>query len=206
MVVWAALWSGMAGLAVVGVVMTAAEVQAAGTDDVYFRGSTRLWLFVAAVVAAMSLAMAPSLVGMGGTPRSGQSGGGFVLGLASLPALVAVLACLCNAWSLVRVRRRRRDALLHGTEFDAVVLEREHKPFAHDILSITLQTTLPDAVNTLRHQGGYRAEADHGVRSLRLVETCPGDQWGRLAPGRRVRVRLDPTNPACYALVLSGAA
>lgn len=206
MVVWAALWSGIAGLAVVGVVMTAAEIQAAGTDDVYFRGSTRLWLFVGAVVASMSLALAPSLVGMGGTPLRGQSGVGVLLGFASLPAIVAVLACLYNAWSLVRVRRRRSDALVHGTEFDAVVLEREHKPFAHDILSITLQTTLPDAANTLRHQGGYRTEADRGVRSLRLVETCPGDQWGRLAPGRRVRVRLDPSNPARYALVLSGAA
>ncbi len=203
MVIWAVLWSGVAGLAVVGVVMTAAEIQAAGTDDVYFRGSTRLWLLVAVVVAAMSFAIAPSLLGMGDTPAPVQ---GVVLGFSSLPAIVAVLACLHNAWSLVRVRTRRSDALLHGSEFDAVVVEREHKPFAHDILSITIETTLPNAAHRVRHQGGYRAEADNGTRSLRLTETCPGDQWGRLAPGRRVRVRVDPADHSRYALVLFDAA
>jgi len=197
------LWSGIAGLAVVGVVMTAADIQAAGTDDVYFRGSTRLWLLVAAVVAAMSLAIAPSVSGMGGVPAPVQ---GVVLGFASLPAIVAVLGCLHNAWSLVRVRNRRSDALLHGCEFDAVVVEREDKPFAHDILSITIEATLPEITERLRHQGGYRTEADRGTRSLRLIETCPGDQWGRLAPGRRVRVRLDPADPSRYALVLFDAA
>ncbi len=200
--IWAALWSGIVGLAVVGVVLTAADIQAAGTDDAYFRGSTRLWLFVAAVIAAISLAIAPSILGMGGAPAPVHDA---VLGLASLPAIVAIGACLHNAWSLYRVRNRRSDALLHGTEFDAVVVEREQKPFAHDILSITVEATLPQA-QRLRHQGGYRAEAEGGTRSLRLVETCPGDQWGRLAPGRRVRVRLDPADPSRYALVLFNAA
>ncbi|MGH1341425.1 MAG: hypothetical protein ACRBN8_07740 [Nannocystales bacterium] len=199
--IWAVLWSGLAGLAVVGVVMTAAEIQAAGTDDAYFRGSTRLWLFVATVIAAMSLAIAPSILGMG-TPASVQA---TVLGFASLPAVIAVLACLHNALALVRVRNRRSDALVHGSEFDAVVVEREHKPFAHDILSITIETTLP-AAGMMPHQGGYRTEADNGMRALRLVETCPGDQWGRLAPGRRVRVRVDPRDPSRYALVLFEAA
>lgn len=203
MVIWAVLWSGIAGLAVVGVVMTAAEIQAAGTDDVYFRGSTRLWLFVATVIAAMSLAIAPSIVGMGGTPARVQ---GIVLGFAALPAIVAVAACLHNAWTLVRVRSRRAYALRHCAEFDGIIVDRVHKPFAHDILAITVKTTLPRVAVGAKHQGGYRTEAESGTRSLRLVETCPGDQWGRLAPGRRVRVRVDPKDPSRYALVLFEAA
>ncbi len=200
---WAVIWAGIAGAAIIGVVVTAAEMQAAGTEDVYFRGSIRLWLLVAAVVASMSLALVPSILGVAAAPAPIQR---VVLGFTSLPAIVAVLACLHNAGSLAAVRRRRTDALRHGTEFDAVVVQREHKPFAHDILSITLETTLRAAANPLPHRGGYRIEASTQTRSLRLVETCPGDQWGRLAPGRRVRVRVDPLDPSRYALVLFDAA
>jgi len=196
-VVWAAFWSGVAGLAVVGVVMTAAEIQAASSDDAYFRGSARLWLFVGAVIAAMSVAMGPAIVGMG-YPKSAH---GVVLVFFTLPSVVAVSACWFNAWSLSRVRRRRDDALRNGQEFDAIVLEREHKPFAHDILAVTFETTLPPRAPAA-HRGGYRTEARGASQALRLVETCPGDQWGRLTPGRRVRVRVDPDDVSRYALVL----
>ncbi len=197
---WAVLWSGVAGVAVIGVVMTAAEIQAATSDDVYFRGSARLWAFVGMVVAAMSLAVGPAMVGMD-YPASVRP---VVVGCIAVPAVVAVAASWHNALSLVWVRRRRSDALRHGDEFDAVVVEREHKPFAHDILAVTLEATLPGAASG-RHTGGYRAEAAGGPRSVRIVETCPGDQWARLTPGRRVRVRIDPANTSRYALVLFDA-
>jgi hypothetical protein len=198
-VAWAVIWSGLAGLAVVGVVVTASEVQAARSEAAYFRGSARLWALVGAVVAAMSLAMAPTMMTMGGYPSSVQ---GVVFGFVALPAVVAVAACWHNAISLHRVRRRRHDALAMGDEVEAVVLEREHRPFSHDILSVTLEATLPGGEGSGRHDGGYRVPAREASQRLRLVETCPGDQWARLTPGRRVRVRLDPSNHDRYALVL----
>ena len=199
--VWAALWSGIAGLGVIGVVVTAAEIQAATSDDHYFKSSARLWCAVAAVVASMSLALLPSLLQMGGLAEAQR----VVAVCIGAPAVVAVLACLHNAWSLTSVRRRRAYALRNGDEVDAVIVERDHKPFAHDILAVTLEAKLPVASGT-SHRGGYRAEASGGSQTLRLVETCPGDQWGRLAPGRRVRVRLDPQDTSRYALVLFDAA
>lgn len=198
---WAALWSGIAGLGVIGVVVTAAEIQAATSDDHYFKSSAQLWCAVAAVVAAMSLAMLPSLLHMDGLAEAQRVVALFI----GAPAVIAVLACVHNAWSLTSVRRRRAHALRIGDEFEAVVVERDHKPFAHDILAVTLEATLPAATGT-SHRGGYRAEASGGTQTLRLVETCPGDQWGRLAPGRRVRVRLDPRDTSRYALVLFDAA
>ena len=197
MVIWAVLWSGIAGVGVLGVVLAAAEIQGASTDDAYFRGSARLWACVGAVVAAMSVALSPSVLDMGGYPRSAQE---VVLTGTMLPAVVAVGACWYNAWALVRVRRRRTDALQHGHEFEAIVVERERKPFAHDMLSVTLEASLPTG-GSPGHSGGYRTEARSGVRTLRLVETCPGDQWARLVPGRHVRVRLDPSDVGRYALV-----
>lgn len=194
---WAALWSGIAGLGVIGVVVTAAEIQAATSDDHYFKSSAQLWCAVAAVIAAMSLAMLPSLLQMGGLAEAQRVVAMFV----GTPAVVAVVACLYNAWSLMSVRRRRAYALRNGDEFEAVVVDRDHKPFAHDILAVTLEAQLP-VIHGTSHRGGYRAEACGGTQTLRLVETCPGDQWGRLAPGRRVRVRLDPRDTSRYALVL----
>ncbi|MFN3187542.1 MAG: hypothetical protein ACE37F_36425 [Nannocystaceae bacterium] len=199
--VWAALWSGVAGLGVIGVVMAVSEIQAATSDDLYFKRSSQLWCAVAAVVAAMSLAMLPALLQMSGLAETEHVVAGFI----GAPAAVAVLACLHNAWSLTSVRRRRAFALRNGQEFEARVVERDHKPFAHDILAVTFEATLPVAAGT-SHRGGYRSEAVGGTQTLRLVETCPGDQWGRLAPGRRVRVRLDPSDTSRYALVLFDAA
>ncbi len=196
---WAVIWSGLAGLAVVGVVVTAAEVQAARSEAVYFRGSARLWALVGVVVAAMSAAMAPAVMNMGGYPGVAR---GVVFGCMALPVVVVVTACWHNAWSLYRVRRRRQDALAFGDEVEAVVLGREHRAFSHDLLSVTLEATLPAGEDTRRHDGGYRTPARAASRSIRLVETCPGDQWARLTPGRRVRVRLDPANHDRYALVL----
>lgn len=190
----------MAGLGVVCVVVTAAEIQAATSDDHYFKSSAQLWCAVAVVVAAMSLAMLPSLAKMGGLAEAER----LVVGFIGAPAVVAVLACVHNAWSLTSVRRRRADALRNGDEFEAVVVERDHKPFAHDLLCVTFETTLPVATVT-GHRGGYRAEASSGTQTIRRVETCPGDQWGRLTPGRRVRVRLDPRDTSRYALVLFDA-
>ncbi len=196
---WAVIWSGLAGAAVLGVIVTVAQVQAAGSEEVYFRGSARLWALIGAVVAAMSTAMAPAIMHMGGYPGSAQ---GLVLGLAALPALVTVLACGFNAWSLDRVRRRRTHALATGEELEAVVIERDRRGLSSDILSVTLEVSLPPLEMGSAHEGGYRAPARADARSLRVVETCPGDQWGRLTPGRHVRVRLDPTDHARYALVL----
>ncbi len=198
---WAALWSGIAGLGVVGVVVTAAEIQAATSDDHYFKSSAQLWCAVAAVVAAMSLAMLPSLLHMEGLAEAQRVVAVFI----GVPSLIAVLACVRNVWTLTSVRRRRAYALRNGDEFEAVVIERDHKPFAHDILAVTLEATLPATTGT-SHRGGYRAEACGSTQTLRFVETCPGDQWGRLAPGRRVRVRLDPRDTSRYALVLFDAA
>ena len=195
--IWAVLWSGIAGLGVLGVVLAAAEIQGAGSDDAYFRGSSQLWACVGAVVAAMSVAIMPSMLDMGGYPESAQ---GVVYAGIMLPAVVAVGACWHNALTLVRVRRRRIDALALGDEFEAVILERERLPFAHDMLSVTLEASLP-AGGEPGHRGGYRCEARDGTRTLRLVETCPGDQWAKLAPGRHVRVRLDPRDLGRYALV-----
>lgn len=202
---WAILWSGVAGVAIVGVVLAAAQVQGANTEDAYFRGSARLWAFVGGVVLAMSTALAPPLMdpqNMGGMPSSAQAV--MMVGLAAPPVL-AVFACWRNAWSLTQVRRRRADALRHGDEFDAVVLEREYRPFAHDLLAVTVQTTIPLGA-AAHHEGGYRTPARGCAKQLRLVETCPGDQWARVAPGRRVRLRLDPDDPSRYALVLFDAA
>ena len=195
--IWAVLWSGVAGVGVLGVVLAAAAVQGASSDDAYFRGSSQLWACIGAVVAAMSVALSPSVLDMGGYPQSAQ---GVVFAGVMVPAVVMVAACWYNALSLARVRRRRVDALRLGQEFEAVVLERERLPFAHDMLSVILEASLP-AGGEPTHRGGYRCEARDGARTLRLVETCPGDQWAKLAPGRHVRVRLDPSDLGCYALV-----
>ena len=201
MVVWSAIWSAVAGLAVIGVVMTASEVQSATRAEVYFRSSARLWALIGAVVAAMSSAVGPSVLQMGEFPASAR---GVVLGFFVVPSLVAVGVCLHSAASLLRVGRRRARALDRGALVDAVVVERERRALGHDLLSVTVEASMPVG-EPEPHQGGYRApaEVDGPQRRVQWVDTCPGEHWGRLSPGRAVRVRVDPRDPRCFALVLS---
>ncbi len=192
-----------AGMMVAGVVTTAATIQGAVTEDAYFKASVRMWVLIAGVIGMLSLALAPAVAMMGDYPGSAQT---LVLGLFSVPAIVAVGGCLLNARALHRVRRRRCDALAHGDEIDAVVVVRDHKPFAHDILSITLEATVRDVAGAVEAVGGYRAPAPEPTQRLTFVETCPGDQWCRLEPGSSVRMRVDPRDRSRYALVLFDAA
>lgn len=202
--VWAALWSSVAGCAVLAVVTTAAEMQSAGSDDAYFRSSARLWVFVGVVVAAMSCALAPSLMPAplvaGGGSGAAQ---GIFQGFMVAPAAVATLVCWHNAWALQRVRQRRRAAREHGRLFEATVVDREEKFLGHDLFEVTLEVLVPSPRRAVPHQGGYRtAAADaQSLAIVRLVETCTGDRWGRLAPGTTVQVRVDTNNPRCFGLV-----
>lgn len=193
----------VAGTMVAGVVLTAATIQGAVTEDAYFKASVRLWVLIGGVISMMSLALAPAVSMMGDYPGSAKT---LYLGLFSVPAVVAVGACFVNAWALHRVRRRRSDALAHGDEIDAVVVARDPKPFAHDILSITLEATLRHEGGPSESVGGYRAAAPEPTQRVTFVETCPGDQWCRLEPGSTVRMRVDPSDRSRYALVLFDAA
>ncbi len=186
----------LAGLGVAGVVVTAADVQAAISDEDYFRGSIRLWVLLAMIAAALTAAVAPALVLLSGMPA-------VWIGALALPSAVAVGGCLANAWSLSRVQWRRRGALAQGDEVDAIVVARERKAFAPDILRVTVETRLPIAGPALPPaRSVYRDAAPEPSPGVQLVETCPGDQWSRLPPGTQVRVRVDPSDSSRYALVL----
>lgn len=197
--------AGLAGLCVVLVVVTAAMIQGALTEDAYFRGSARLWGLLGLVVAFMTAALGPTVMLMSGyrgaIPLTSSAS---VLGWIAVPAAVVVVGCFANAWLLERARRRRRYALAHGEEIDAVVVARDQRAFAHDILSITLEAQI-ESTMTRQPSRGYRNPAPEPqvtTQAVQFVETCPGDQWSRLEPGARVRVRVVADDLSRYALVL----
>lgn len=194
---WAVVTTSLVVLSLAFLVATIAQIQDAHDDDRYFRLSIRFWTTLAALGLALLVAFVPPVMDLRWLPHGAAE---VTTVLASIPALVVVFGGLWNAVHLVGARDRRRDALTCPDETEARVIARDRRLFGHDILSVTVEASVPSPAPG--RDLAYRWRESEPVERRRFVETCPGDQWGRLEPGARVRLRYDPRDPRRYAVVL----
>lgn len=197
--IWALATVGLIVLCVGLLVLTIGQIQHASAEGEYFRLSIRFWATLATLGALLFAAFAHPLLSWTSLPAPAAW---LTMGLVSLPIGVVIGGGLRNVFALTHASRRRRAALREGVEFEATVIERSRSVFAQDLFSVTVETDIP----TERPESGlaYRTRDLRRTKRCRFVETCPGDQWGRFEPGRVVKLRIDPRDEACYAVVLFG--
>lgn len=194
---WATSTSALVVVGVGFLVATIGQIHNATDEDDYFRLSIRFWAALAGLGVVLVAAFVHPVLALRWLPPQAST---LTMALVSLPVGVVIVGGLRNAISLVRARRRRRRALDSCVEVEARVVERQRRLFGHDILAITVEAEVPDPRPA--PDLAYRTRRPDPTRTLRVVETCPGDQWSRFAPGSRVRLRLDPADPAVFAVLL----
>lgn len=194
---WATSTCALVVLGVGFLVATIGQIHNATDEDAYFRLSIRFWAALAGLGFLLIAAFAHPVWALRWLPPQASA---VTMALVSIPVAVVILGGLRNATSLIRARRRRRLALRTGEEVEARVIDRTRRLFGHDILSITVEAEVPDP--GVDGDLAYRTHHPERTRRVRLVETCPGDQWSRFVPGSRVRLRLDPFDHAVYAVLL----
>jgi uncharacterized membrane protein YvlD (DUF360 family) len=178
-------------------VATVARIQDAADEDTYFRLSIRFWAVLAAVGVGVALVFVHPVLALLELPAHA---GSLTITLIGLPVVVVIVAGVRNAVSLRRAWVRRRRAIGFGDPLEARVIARSRRLFGHDLLDIVVEAEVPEVVRTSGLP--YRGRTPLGTRIVRFVETCPGDQWARFRPGRRVRLLLDPRDVSTYAVVL----
>lgn len=119
--------------------------------------------------------------------------------IAILPAFV-IGAGARNALALWRAARRRRRALDRGVALSGRVVDRVRWAFGQDIIAVVVEADVPRPEDV--HEMTYRARDLERTERRRFVETCPGDHWGRFAPGAPVKLRVDPADLHTFAVLL----
>lgn len=201
---WAIVTSVLVMLTVGFLVGTLGQIQLANEDDRYFRLTIRFWTGLAALAFLVAAALAEPVLALRDIPAPGPAGV-VMIAFIGLPVAVVILGGLRNAFALYRARSRRLRAIrgLDVVEVPARVVDRERRMFANDILAVTVEARVATDAPVVRgHAQGYRSSEPERTRVRRFVETCPGDQWGRLAPGVPVRLRYDPLDPETFAVLL----
>lgn len=194
---WASLTCLMVVVGVGVLVLTIGRIQDTTREEDYFRLSIRFWAMLAVLGVLLVLAFSRPLLELQWLPRNT---GLVTVALVSIPIAVVITGGIRNALALWLARRRRQRAFVRGELLEATVVSRARKALTHDILSITVEADVPEIVE--RTDLAYRTRTPDTLRKHRFVETCPGDQWRRFAPGTKVRLRVDPQDLDTFALIL----
>jgi hypothetical protein len=176
---------------------TIIQIHAAVDEESYFSLSIRFWATLGVLGVVVGLAFAQPVLALQWLPPQASI---TTMVLVCLPIGAVIVSGLRNAWTLSGVRRRRRRAMTATDEVEATVIARDRRLFGHDLLDITVEITVPDP--QMRDDLVYRTRLPDRVKTIRFVETCPGDQWSRFHPGAHVRLRFDPMDTSTYAVLL----
>ncbi len=193
---WLVLAFGLLTLGCGWLLWTLRATASARDEHAHYRLSIRFWLALAVLAGTMVVV---GLVPLLGHPwLASPAGRATALLVATLPTLVVAVG-VRNALALLRAMRRRVRAMRVGVEVEGIVRHRAHPPVGHDLVRLEIDAPLPPRATA---GPAYRAAGPRPGPVHRFVELCPSDHWDALAPGTTVRLRVDPTHPDTFALLL----